>query len=572
MKSFVFSPTWPETTIFWGAGATADLGFPTTAKQGGLVRKWGRAKTWEEVESSISKCCSYESRMHLKDLLTVLGFGSKRVRLAEIAFEQQSVLKDHFPDWNDDRRLDFVVNLRETYDWDALQLVIRMLPEKCDDSQFLLDLFNVLDMHIVSGLSFEVPGHCDNANESGLRETLTTVRLTGARNCLVVLLAMLFQFTFRELISRNPEKLNLYKEFVSALAQLMKDEGSSLLGDGHDIKQRSAYLFSYAVVSLNFEPLLLWLLFNEHKESNKSFSHITPDGRQLKLYHDLAHFVGAREIESTTLQPWYPFNEAAVQRVNDPKYPSSRAARVGKYYFVHGCLCWRECPSCGKLIMALGDDWCVESPTLFPPLPLQRQDEFVLEPRSKAEVHQRSKEGRRDAIQCVYCGAMTYSHHAPLIMQTSYKGRHSSFLEEITRDVRACLEKTRHVVLLGYTLPPDDVIYRALLASRKDEGVKCSVVVGYLGEDRWLSSSELDEYCKAHEAKDNRFDWGVPAIKAAREIFGDDNVRAYTGGIPQVFKCESTIMASLKKILYPTDFGIDCFTSHGIIRSMANES
>ena len=574
MKHPIFSPVWPETTIFLGAGATAALGFPTTATQGKLLRIWGYSESWEKVASSLdeTRFCSDKSKSHLRDLLTVLGFGLPRVRLAEVTPEQQSVLKDHFPDWDDEKRIDYVVILRETYDWDALQSVIKKLPEQGEDSQFLLDLFNVLDMHIVSGLSFNIAGHCDKGNKSNLPETLTPVRLTGARNCLLLLITMLFQFSFRKLISDTPDKLEPYREFVTALTQLMKEEGCSLLRGGHDIKQRAAYLFSYAVVSMNFEPMLLWLLFNEHKEVNKSCSHITPDGRQLKLYHDLAHFMGARDIKSRSLEPWYPFNEAAVQRVNDPNYPSKRAARVGKYYFVHGCFCWRECPSCGKLIMALGDDWRVESPTLFPPLPLQREDEFFCAPRSEAESHQRSKKGHMDAIQCFYCGAMTYSHHAPLIMQTSYKGRHASFLEEIARDVRACLEKTKHVVLLGYALPPDDVIYRALLASRKTENVKCSVVVGYLGEDRWLSSLELAQYCKAHDAKDNRYDWGVPTIKSACEIFGNDNVRAYTGGIPKVFKCESTVMASVKKILYPTDFEIDCFTSQGVHRPQVNKT
>lgn len=44
-----FSPTWPETTIFWGAGATAKLNSPTTADQGKLLRGLGNDKKWQEV-------------------------------------------------------------------------------------------------------------------------------------------------------------------------------------------------------------------------------------------------------------------------------------------------------------------------------------------------------------------------------------------------------------------------------------------------------------------------------------------------------------------------------------------
>ena len=62
---------------------------------------------------------------------------------------------------------------------------------------------------------------------------------------------------------------------------------------------------------------------------------------------------------------------------------------------------------------------------------------------------------------------MTYMRDTPLILQSSFKGNHPSYLEEIQRDMRVCLENTKHVVLLGYSLPADDVIYRAMLSARR---------------------------------------------------------------------------------------------------------
>lgn len=570
-----FSPIWPETTVFWGAGATAQLGFPATAEHGKLLRQWGRTKNWDKIKDELPKeKWPDESIEHLRQLLIVLGFGEKRVRVAQVTDEVKEILRDRFPDWDNEEQIDFVANLRTDYDWDALQAIIKMLPEHGEESQFILDLYNVLDMHIVSGLSFNVEAHKASEKDEGeALETLTLTRLIGARNCLVMLVTLMLQAAYRALITTSPEKLYPYRGMASSLASLMKKEGLRLfqeelrlLQEGHAVDARRAYLFSYALVSLNFEPMLLWLLFNAHKDSNDSCSCVTSNGQRIKLFHDLAHFVGSRNMGNDNLVPWYPFNEAAVQRVNDQDHPSDRIARVGKFYFMHGCMCWRECPSCGKLIMALGDEWEVESPTLFPPLPLQPQDRFLCKARSKQESTKR-KQGHLDAIHCVYCGAMTRTYNTPLIMQTSYKGRHSSFLEEIARDMRACLEKTKHIVLLGYSLPQDDVIYRSLLSSRRAKDVKCSVVVGYLGENRWLDSSELDSYCQKYKRDKDAVHWGVPTIEAAQEIFGKEHVRAYTGGIPQVFECEGSIEASLKKILYPTDFEIGCFTANGVQRS-----
>lgn len=561
-----FSPTWPETTIFWGAGATAQLNSPTTADQGGLLKTLGNAENWQKIEASLPKTWTKESIEHLRQLLSILGYGfGKRVRISEITYEQQQILQHRFPDWDNDKNIDFVVNLRNDYDLDALQAVIKRLPKKSEDNQFLMDLFNILDMHIVSGLSFNVESHQTEEHSEGKRlETLTITRLIGARNCLTMLITLMFNAAYRALATHSVNILKPYEDMTAELAALMQEEGIHLLRE-HTVNMREAYLFSYALVSLNFDPILLWLLFNAHKTANESTSLVTQECQQIKLFHDLAHFVGSRDIHTKKLVPWYPYNESAVQRVNDPDHLSGRIARVGKFYFMHGCMCWRECPSCGKLNMVLGDEWRVDSPTLYPPLPLQPQDNFCCEPRSKQEEEERAK-GHIDAIQCVYCGAITYTRHTPLIMQTSYKGRHASFLEEIARDMRACLEQTKHVVLLGYSLPPDDVIYRALLPARLSKNVKCSVIVGYEGKDRWLEHFELEQYCNKHKNDSNPASWGVPTIQAACQIFGEDNVRAYTGGIPQVFRCEGSVKASLKKILYPLDFGIDCFTANGVER------
>ncbi len=574
-----FRQIWPETTIFWGAGASSKLGFPATASQGKLLREWGRAQDGlDKVRQDLKDLSCHDSVItNITELLDVLGFGRDQV-LSDYSPKQLGIMKHHFPGMADLHQRDMLVWLRTCYDWDALKRIIQVLPEKGGNAQFLVDLFNILDMHITSGLSFNVLAAKRNSVDSPgqvERETLSQVRLVGARNCLVLLIGMMLRGAHLDLVLNHPERLQPYQRFAEILARLMQDEGVRFLEhEGLERNSRAAYLFSYAIVSMNYEPVIMWLLFNAHRNANNDHPpHVGKDVAQpLKLFNDFAHFVGAREIpekDRQGLRTWYPSNESVVQRLNAPDHNSGRVARVGKFYFPHGCFCWRECPSCGKLVAHWGDEWGSTSPTLFPPTPLQ--SEHGSRARSTFESRKR-EEGWADCLQCVYCGAKTESLHTPVVMQTNFKGKHPPFLDEIVRDIRACLENTRHIVLMGYSLPPDDVIYRSLFSSRcsevaaNGEKILCTVVVGFKGGNRWLNGDDLKAHCEQYKNDDDKESYGVPTINAALEIFGENNVRAYLGGIPAVFTYAGDEYTSVRELLYPTDRGLNCFDASGVIR------
>ena len=121
------------------------------------------------------------------------------------------------------------------------------------------------------------------------------------------------------------------------------------------------------------------------------------------------------------------------------------------------------------------------------------------------------------------------------MMQSSFKAAPPPFLEEIQREMRVVVQEANHIVLAGYSLPPDDVTYRAFFAARirKDSGndedrtgpVRCSVIDKQEGcESRWLYPDELE----------GRRD--LPdAVRHARDVFGARNVRFFDAGIPDVF-------------------------------------
>lgn len=153
----------------------------------------------------------------------------------------------------------------------------------------------------------------------------------------------------------------------------------------------------------------------------------------------------------------------------------------------------------------------------------------------------------------------------PLILQSSFKGNHPSYLEEIQRDTRVCLENTKHVVLLGYRLPQDDVIYRAMLSARRARSqppAYGSVVVGRKGPAHWLKGSELMKHVDTYR---HHCDFGAETIQAAIDIFGEGRVRAYTAGIPRVFGTPPGPEGVFDP-LYSVGVGIVCFTPNGVCR------
>jgi hypothetical protein len=320
---------------------------------------------------------------------------------------------------------------------------------------------------------------------------------------------------------------------------------------------------SYAIACINFDPILMWLQFVSNGYAKNNAPYLGTPPRPLHLFHDFSLYFTNRDPNGEPpLRPDHPLNETVAKRVNGHT-DGGRIYRIGKFFFPHGSTNFRECPNCGKQSVWLGHNWEYLSQTLFPPPPFETS---LFEAKAMSREEETAHKAQHpDAVQCLFCGHMTHANDAPMIMQTSYKGGHASFLEEIQRDLKVCLSGTRHVVLLGYQLPPDDLVWRTVfLANRKPGKMCCSVVVGYRGGEytggpKWLDGIELKNYVnvvKEKEAKEKLADFGIPAIESALAIFGDDYVRAYTSGIPQVWMDgDSANKEKILDLLYPKKIG-----------------
>jgi hypothetical protein len=60
---------------------------------------------------------------------------------------------------------------------------------------------------------------------------------------------------------------------------------------------------------------------------------------------------------------------------------------------------------------------------------------------------------------------LTFAHHTQAVMQSSFKSNPPSFIEEIRRNLRATTMQANHIILMGYSLPQDDITYCAFFSA-----------------------------------------------------------------------------------------------------------
>jgi ribosomal protein S27AE len=277
-----------------------------------------------------------------------------------------------------------------------------------------------------------------------------------------------FYIDYQVCIASKQKELGQYYEFVNLLGQRMQRHGLAL-SKKHGLDQPAFYEGDLGFVSLNYDPILLWLQFLANRDLNKSkdVPHLGSPRTPLHLFHDFGHLIPARRIgRGDDDWPWYPLNEGAAQRLNELKKGDQRI-RLTKFLFPHGCLCWRECPDCGKLSAYHGDKWSLDSSGLFPPPPLRAFDASPCPKWVTGDEREQRTKGKIDARKCLHCGTLTFAHHTQAVMQSSFKPRPPSFIEEIQRDLRATTMQGDHIIFMGYSLPPDDVTYRAFFSARQ---------------------------------------------------------------------------------------------------------
>lgn len=520
--------------IFWGAGATAELGIRVTVHQGRFIQSLAGtyAETFPPLKERIDRALGSgvdAGSLHsaLFELITILGDRPENYKNIDAINDDEHEAMRRSWEGDDGEIKSRIVNLRLFYDWPALKSLVRICPGSSGDSFKLNDLFNLLDMHGPSGFGVRAQtGHMAAGQFFDAR------RLAGAANALKMLLGALFYIDYQNCLRNKPHILEQYKDFATCLGRRVLRQGEDLANTGKELDTPGFYQADVAFVSLNYDPIALWVQFLANRDLNKKRNvFLGPDEIPLQLFHDSGHLIPSRRIEGNAADwPWYPMNEASAQRMNEAGSGSSKV-RLTKFLFPHGCLCWRECPDCGKLSSYYGDEWSLQSAGLFLPPPLKAFEAEDCPDRIRGPERKQRERGAIDARACLHCGTLTFAHNTQMVMQSSFKAQPPSFIEEIQRDLRAVAMKADHVIFMGYSLPPDDVTYRAFFSARcqrhKTGGdpVHCTVVGKNNKYPNWYEPALLSQ-----ELVDNN-----SAVKAAIDIFGRNNVRFFGGGVPDVF-------------------------------------
>ena len=528
------------TVVFWGAGATKDAGFRTTAEQATALaaltpgRNPVRPRA-DRVRTALGQHIPARWVQAVSDLLAVIGDADAesihRKHPTEIDADQLDAMRRNWSTPDDHALRRRVVDLRTLYDWPALvaaidvcpSAVTRQSPAAESGSLPLTDLFNILDLHQQSGHGFP-------ASDGYF---LTPQRVLGARMALGLLLQILMYVDWHALC-RNGTGLDHHYAFAAALARRMQCQG---IRRAHQLGAAGLETPEFVVgdtgfVSMNWDPLGLWAQFVANRDLNGAADVplVGTPARRLWIFHDLGHFVAGPRVDKDHegSKVWQPMNESSARQLNDPQHGARVCVRVSKYLFPHGSLWWRECPNCGQLSSFIGDAWRMDSETLLPPPPLRAFADGINFASWHPELeHPIWTRGEVDARACVHCKELTFAHHTPLVTQTNLKTTPPPFLEDIQRDMRVVVQNADHVVLMGYSLPSDDVVYRAFLAARtrrRQKPVRCSVVTrhprsgfGWTYPDAITCGTDLPD-----------------VVVSAKSLFGPENVRFHGGGFPAV--------------------------------------
>lgn len=425
--------------------------------------------------------------------------------------------------------------LRSVYDIECLRAFIDSVCDKTKEELDLMTLYTTIDLLIKEqgGLKYKKDTFFD----------LTRVR--NARNLLNVLTHLVLMCQTDYALKYKKEVKN-YQEFIDALVEITRLD-SIELSNKYDFKSPDFINFNYSIVSFNWEPVFLGLIFKAHKDFNhgNNVPYLGNKCLKLRLFNDFGLTIGSLRIDEkdNSLKLWYQGHEAIAIRVNDEEYPS-RLMRVGKIIYPHGSLAFRMCPVCRKTNFVVRN--IDKTLNFFGPGILPEFNDFFTQNLQTDAEKEKFKEGIFDALECYSCGNIMRIVDTPLIMQTAYKGVYPPILEESLYDLTVQLKKANHLIFNGYKCSNDDIVYRSkILASLSentngDEKKKVSVILynNNLQDKKWYYRKELIDKINTNSIG---FESKVE-IENYLKLFSDDaiKIRFSFVGFPNIITYDSS--------------------------------
>lgn len=520
----------PGTVILLGAGATANL---MSASYGiaNFFTKITRSdeKSLEEIIENTCKKFIDEHKKTLYSLIVILGAEGNLNSETEI--KNKSAFYSNKYGGKADQIKSELIKLKELYNWECFKAIANSTEKNSVGNINIQTFYTQLDLLINSNSGFKTKDKFFYNHE-----------VVSALNCALLLNNILLFCESYSKIKSSPDLIRKYESFFEVLADEMRREAIERESKAFD--SRDFILFSYAIVSFNWDPVLLGMMFHAHKTMNNSNNvpYLGKECQKLRLFNDFGTIIGSLRKDIDDIEPyvWYQGHESIATRLNDKKYPN-RIMRVGKYLWPHGSAAFRVCPVCKKTNFVVrnisnGTDYLnYYGPLILPEFNANLTDNYLTD---KEKIKFNS--GIFDAIECYECGNITRMIDSQIIYQSNVKSEKPSLLHEAINEMSMLIRKAKHLIFNGYSLPPDDTIYRSMILSAladrnldQDKRLKITVVnyCKNLQNQDWYYRDEIKNL--VNNTKDGR---GKNEIENFLNLFDENrsDIRFTFRGFPDI--------------------------------------
>lgn len=338
----------------------------------------------------------------------------------------------------------------------------------------LNQVYNLIDSHLKENkcISF------------GCNENLDLNELRVCRNTMIFIVFKLFYDAIKE--HHKEENIQGFYEKLArkALDKKLKEYNKE------NAKKRDFIFTDYAIINLNWDLYSILPMLQAHQKINNENNYYLPEANnaKLKIFNDFGMYMACNTRDNQDI--WYPYNESAATRVNNPEYKCNRVVTLTRAYFPHGLMNLYQCKFCKKHVLNIGD---LEYDSLL----------------KKENIFQNKK-----IMTCPFCKNDIKEFDVDFLNQTNYKII-SPYLQEIRYEMNLALQETKEVIFIGYSLPIDDIDYNTIFSCylRKD-GIKVKVV---LYDKSWINN----EFKTIDINNCNLSDNNKQIVKRYQQVFGE---------------------------------------------------
>lgn len=471
----------PKTVIFFGAGSTCGLCGATSDIARFFSEMTNNGCIEQRIHSYFGDRILPHHKSVLADLFQILGDSINDESLKEKIIDRKA--NQYAVEFSGDaaKIKKSLYEMASRYDWSTFKKICHKLKNKNGDIS-LQSLYTAFDLLIdkEQGLLLE--------NEY----TANFLNILKAQKLIKVFTIILHFIQLSYISEKEKNKFDPYYEFADAVTELMRKESIELDQCGIEYTDKEFYLYSHANISFNWDTCLLGILFNANKKFNhgNNVPYLGKHCRKLRLFNDMGIAVGSirKDGEKERRKIWYQGHESVAIRINDADYPNDRLMRVGKLLYPHGSYLFRICPICKRtnmVVRSIGEDLL----PYFGNMILPEFQNFYKSKRLTEKEETAVKSGIFDAIECYQCGAMMGIDDAPMVIQSLVKTRKPSLLEEATHEMIHLVDKAKHIVFIGYSIPDDDALYRVMLSLAIND--KPDIRISIINHDNRLSKGNL---------------------------------------------------------------------------------